>query len=113
MVTLFFSPAWWKHKPRDARFTGNLICGAAILTANHLDLFVKDYVAPTLGAIDLDLHDLNSHVSRVVPITRLFFERTPMEYWSYGVMGLKIQTRYHVFAVLHCSTTPLLRQSAA
>jgi len=57
MVTLFFSPAWWKHKPRDARFTGNLICGAAILTANHLNFLVKDYVAPALGAVNLYLHE--------------------------------------------------------
>jgi hypothetical protein len=79
MVKLCFSPAWRKHKPRNALLTGNLICGAAILTANHLDFFVKDYVAPALGAIDLYLHErynLRSIEARAISDFGFWIEKT-------------------------------------
>jgi hypothetical protein len=56
MSTLFFSPTGWKHKTRMARFARNLIGGTAIITANHLDFFVKDNISTALRTINLYLH---------------------------------------------------------
>jgi hypothetical protein len=57
MSTLYFSPVRWKHKARLARLARNLIGGAAIMTANHLDFFVKDNISTALRTINLDLHN--------------------------------------------------------
>jgi hypothetical protein len=57
MSTLFFSPARWKHKARMARLARNLIGGTAIMTANHLDFFLKDYISTALRTINFDLHE--------------------------------------------------------
>lgn len=77
MVTLGLSPAWWKHKPRNARLTGNLIGGTAILTANHLDFLGKDNIPPALGTINLDLH-FDLHPSGPTSI---------MEEWNIVIKG--------------------------
>ena len=68
MLTLCFSPAWWKHKPGNARFTGNLIGGTTILTANHLDFFVKDNIPPALGTIDFYLHERYNLISHALEV---------------------------------------------
>jgi hypothetical protein len=69
-----------------AQLARNLIGGTAIMTANHLDFFLEDNIPTALRAINLDLHDLSSHLSRVVPVTRFSLDKRLMECWSVEVL---------------------------
>jgi hypothetical protein len=111
MSTLFFGPARWKHKTWIARFARNLIGGTAIITANHLDFFVKDNISTALWTINLDLHDLSSHIPRMDPITRLCPKQAfngVLEYWSAGKSG-SFNFNWNcsfITPLLHYSITP-------
>jgi hypothetical protein len=84
-----------------ARLTRNLIGGTAIMTANHLDFFLKDNISTALRTINLYLHgrqNLGSHVTGMVPISRFYSEQTfngVLAYEKFQITNHKYQTNHN------------------